>query len=327
MPACRTRWWRCATAPWAGTSPASTCEHGKRHARRPRSPAAASPGPGRGRARGAPLRRRAHRPRDARALAQPRRTRTLYLFDVRDPDRIRRRPRCRRALRAGRPARAGDRPVCRHARRAHRAGRRRRGARGDDGVVAEADGLDATCSCWSRAAPRPGRPARPVLGAARRPKLASIPTRSPVCWQSERRNRRRPFAQPRLPQGHIPGAWFAIRARLAQALATIPLRGTLVLTSEDGVLACLAVAEARALTTHRVITSRRQRRLAGRRLPAVRPRPGWPTSRSTRGSSPTSAPATPKGAMSEYLAWETDLLPRIDRDGSCRFSVSPQQRA
>jgi hypothetical protein len=32
-----------------------------------------------------------------------------------------------------------------------------------------------------------------------------------------------------------------------------------------------------------------------------------------------------RAAMDEYLAWETDLLPRIDRDGSCRFSVSSEQ--
>src|SRR5437764_2966067 len=32
---------------------------------------------------------------------------------------------------------------------------------------------------------------------------------------------------------HIAGAWFAIRARLAQAFANIPLRGTLVLTRSE----------------------------------------------------------------------------------------------
>ena len=31
------------------------------------------------------------------------------------------------------------------------------------------------------------------------------------------------------------------------------------------------------------------------------------------------APATPQAAMREYLAWETDLLPRIERDGSLKF--------
>ena len=46
---------------------------------------------------------------------------------------------------------------------------------------------------------------------------------------------------------HIPGAWFAIRTRLGHAFKTVPLRGTLVLTSEDGVLARLALAEAASL--------------------------------------------------------------------------------
>jgi hypothetical protein len=27
-----------------------------------------------------------------------------------------------------------------------------------------------------------------------------------------------------------------------------------------------------------------------------------------------------KAAMSEYLAWETDLLPRIERDGTSKFA-------
>jgi hypothetical protein len=28
-----------------------------------------------------------------------------------------------------------------------------------------------------------------------------------------------------------------------------------------------------------------------------------------------------KGAMNEYLSWEVDLLPRIERDGTTRFST------
>src|SRR5262249_980357 len=46
-------------------------------------------------------------------------------------------------------------------------------------------------------------------------------------------------------QGHIPGAWFAIRARLADALDKLPAQGELVLTSEDGTLARFAAAELR----------------------------------------------------------------------------------
>jgi 3-mercaptopyruvate sulfurtransferase SseA len=57
-------------------------------------------------------------------------------------------------------------------------------------------------------------------------------------------------------KAHIPGAWFAIRSRLAGALATIPLRGELVLTSEDGILARLAVGDAGALA-HRPVRALR----------------------------------------------------------------------
>ena len=46
-------------------------------------------------------------------------------------------------------------------------------------------------------------------------------------------------------EGHIPGAWFAIRARLAQALDKLPASGDLVLTSEDGAIARFAAAEMR----------------------------------------------------------------------------------
>ena len=37
--------------------------------------------------------------------------------------------------------------------------------------------------------------------------------------------------QPALRQGHIPGAWFAIRSRLADAVAKLPASDTIVLTS------------------------------------------------------------------------------------------------
>jgi rhodanese-related sulfurtransferase len=53
-------------------------------------------------------------------------------------------------------------------------------------------------------------------------------------------------------EAHIPGAFFAIRSRLRRALARMELGGTLVLTSEDGILAGRAAPEAMALTDHPV---------------------------------------------------------------------------
>jgi len=46
---------------------------------------------------------------------------------------------------------------------------------------------------------------------------------------------------------HVPGAWWAVRARLAEAKAKIPRPKRLVLTSDDGLLARFAAAEAAAL--------------------------------------------------------------------------------
>ena len=43
--------------------------------------------------------------------------------------------------------------------------------------------------------------------------------------------------------GHIPGAWYAIRARLDVALDSLPKAGAIVFTSRDGALARLAAAE------------------------------------------------------------------------------------
>jgi rhodanese-related sulfurtransferase len=120
---------------------------------------------------------------------------------------------------------------------------------------------------------------------------------------------------------HIPGATFAIRSRLAAALAKHKPRGTLVLTSEDGVLAGLAAPEARALTevpVHALVGGNAAWRAAGYPLTADDPKMAddpidtWlkPYERSR------DIPA----AMREYLAWEVDLLARIARDGTTDFA-------
>ena len=121
--------------------------------------------------------------------------------------------------------------------------------------------------------------------------------------------------------GHIPGAWFAIRSRLAGALAKIPPRGTLVLTSEDGMLAGVAASEAAALMERpvRALEGGNAAWLAaGHPLTAADPR---------MADEPVDAWLKPyerskdtTKAMREYLSWEVDLLERIERDGSVNFA-------
>jgi len=123
-------------------------------------------------------------------------------------------------------------------------------------------------------------------------------------------------------KGHIPGAWFALRSRLAQALTKISPHGTVVLTSEDGVLAGLAVAEARALTKLPV------RWLKGGNVAwaAI----DFPFSADAKMADepldvwlkPYERPGDPKDAMNEYLSWEIDLLTRIARDGTTNFMTA-----
>jgi rhodanese-related sulfurtransferase len=120
--------------------------------------------------------------------------------------------------------------------------------------------------------------------------------------------------------GHIPGAWFAIRTRLERALPKIPLGETLVLTSEDGALARLAAAEAEALVEIPV------RILAGGN--SAWRAAGYALSTEARMADeavdqwrkPYERGGDTKAAMNEYLAWEIDLLPRVARDGTLKFS-------
>jgi len=51
----------------------------------------------------------------------------------------------------------------------------------------------------------------------------------------------------RFRRRHIPGAWWVVRSRLAEATRKIDATGSITLTSEDGVLAHLAAREAQAL--------------------------------------------------------------------------------
>ena len=127
-------------------------------------------------------------------------------------------------------------------------------------------------------------------------------------------------------KAHIPGAWFAIRSRLAHALAKIAPRGTLVLTSEDGVLAGLAASEAAKLVDRPV------RALAGGNAAWLAAGHALTAADAKMADEAVDAWLKPyerskdtTQAMREYLSWEVDLLARIERDGSAAFIRSRSQ--
>jgi rhodanese-related sulfurtransferase len=170
-----------------------------------------------------------------------------------------------------------------------------------------------------------GAPDNPVLGAPARDAAIDCAELSALLARNEVTvidlSLSRDYAN-----AHIPGSWFAIRSRLDQFIQKEPLRRTVVLTSEDGVLAGLAVAEARAhtpLAVRYLEGGNAAWRAAGLPLTADDPRMAaepidvW--------LKPYERAAGGQAAMAEYLAWETDLLPRIARDGSARFfSLAPR---
>ncbi|MBC7670766.1 MAG: rhodanese-related sulfurtransferase [Gemmatimonadaceae bacterium] len=123
-------------------------------------------------------------------------------------------------------------------------------------------------------------------------------------------------------KGHVPGAWFAIRARLAEAFERIPEGLPIVLTSPDGRLATLAAAEVEEISDRpvRVLGGGTQAWAAsGRRLD---------TGLVRAASDPEDVYKRPyEGAdhaleaMQAYLDWEYGLVDQLARDGSHGFFV------
>ena len=125
-------------------------------------------------------------------------------------------------------------------------------------------------------------------------------------------------------RGHIPGAWFAIRSRLAAALAKLPKAEAIVLTSPDGVLARLAAAEFAGRGTAAPV-----RALAGGTQAWVAAGLPLEAGQSRMACDPDdvvlSARERGQGreeAMREYLAWEINLLNDMASDDDQRFRMA-----
>ncbi|MGR4863329.1 rhodanese-like domain-containing protein [Caulobacter sp. LARHSG274] len=123
-------------------------------------------------------------------------------------------------------------------------------------------------------------------------------------------------------KGHVPGAWFAIRARLAEAFERIPEGLPIVLTSPDGRLARLAAAEVEEISDRpvRVLDGGTDAWAAtGRRLDAGLVRAASdPEDVYKRPYEGTDHAAE---AMQAYLDWEYGLVDQLARDGSHGFFV------
>jgi rhodanese-related sulfurtransferase len=125
-------------------------------------------------------------------------------------------------------------------------------------------------------------------------------------------------------KGHIPGAWFANRMLLSDALEKLPTAACLVLTSEDGVLAKLAVPEMRALTDIPVKVlagGTHSWKAAG--LPLNEGEEHMATVAHDVWLKPYDLSNNVAAAMNEYLTWEIKLVQQIKDDGTTDFKEFP----
>lgn len=129
-------------------------------------------------------------------------------------------------------------------------------------------------------------------------------------------------ASPRHRKAHVPGAWFAIRAQLPEALEALPKDKAIVLTSPDGALAALAAPELEELTDRpvRVLAGGTEGWIAaGRAVEAGLTRAAnAPTDVYKRPYEGTDNAAE---AMQAYLDWEFGLVDQLARDGTHGFYV------
>ncbi len=122
--------------------------------------------------------------------------------------------------------------------------------------------------------------------------------------------------------GHIPGAWFAIRSRLGEGLAKLSPGQSVVLTSPDGVLAQLAVAELQTAARVPVMALTGGTRAwvqAG--LPLESGMARMIDAADDVFLSPRERGQNREDAMREYLTWEINLVRDMATDDDHRFRI------
>lgn len=129
--------------------------------------------------------------------------------------------------------------------------------------------------------------------------------------------------------GHIPGAWYGLRSRLDEILAKLPPGDTIVFTSNDGVLARLAAADAAIVQAAGARTV-----LALTGGTTVWRRAGYPMEQgATRmATAPDDVRLKAReqsenveAAMQEYLSWEIELVNQMATDDDQRFTIAARQ--
>jgi rhodanese-related sulfurtransferase len=123
-------------------------------------------------------------------------------------------------------------------------------------------------------------------------------------------------------EGHIPGSWYGIRARLDAILPQLPPSDTVVFTSADGILARLAAADVRKTASVSVLAlegGTAAWREAG--LPMERGATRMATSPDDIRLRAREQTENVEDAMRAYLSWEIDLADQMATDDDQRFGI------
>jgi rhodanese-related sulfurtransferase len=124
---------------------------------------------------------------------------------------------------------------------------------------------------------------------------------------------------------HIPGVWFVLRSRLAEALAAIPVSRRVVLTCAASTLAWWVVDELRALLDVQraanvfVLEGGTNAWLAAG-LPGESGEQRLASPRIDRYRRPYEGVDVPDSAMQAYLDWEFGLVAQLERDATHFFA-------
>ncbi|KWE50632.1 sulfurtransferase [Burkholderia ubonensis] len=123
---------------------------------------------------------------------------------------------------------------------------------------------------------------------------------------------------------HIPGAWFAVRAQLRDALAVIPAAQRYVFTCGSSLLARFAAADARALlpaSAQIVVLAGGTAAWIDAGLPVEAGDTRLASPRIDRYRRPYEGTDNAAAAMQAYLDWEFGLVEQLKRDGTHHFRV------
>ncbi len=131
-------------------------------------------------------------------------------------------------------------------------------------------------------------------------------------------------SKPRYGEGHIPGAWHAIRANLAANLQKIPQPATIVLTSADGIVAQLAAPEVAQIVGGPVkVLSGGTAAWKRESLPLESGLTRLTDAIDDVWVRAHDRTENREQAMKDYLTWEVDLITQIGRDDDVEFRHFP----